>query len=258
MNVDSNSYTFSFATIMVVCVAALLSYAAIGLKPFQDTNIELEKQQNILSSIGVNIDRELAANAYTKYIKEEIVLNYKGEQVDGIAFEIDLNKELKKDKEIQSLPLFVSNIDDSQKYIIPLRGKGLWGPIWGFIALEEDLNTVYGAVFDHKSETPGLGAEINQYDIFQKQFEGKKIFDGDEFKSINVVKGGAPADNFYAVDGISGGTITSDGVTDMLSERLNMYLPYIKKVKSSMKEKNILDLDSTQIYNDTIIELAYE
>ena len=258
MNVDSNSYTFSFATIMVVCVAALLSYAAIGLKPFQDTNIELEKQQNILSSIGVNIDRESAANAYTKYIKEEIVLNYKGEQVDGIAFEIDLNKELKKDKEIQSLPLFVSNIDDSQKYIIPLRGKGLWGPIWGFIALEEDLNTVYGAVFDHKSETPGLGAEINQYDIFQKQFEGKKIFDGDEFKSISVVKGGAPADDFYAVDGISGGTITSDGVTDMLSERLNMYLPYITKVKSSMKEKNILDLDSTQIYNDTIIELAYE
>ena len=108
MNVDSNSYTFGFATIMVFIVAALLSYAAIELKPFQDTNIELEKQQNILSSIGINIDRESAAEEYSKYIKEELVLNYQGAKVDGIAFEIDLNKELKKDKEIQSLPLFIS------------------------------------------------------------------------------------------------------------------------------------------------------
>ena len=255
MNVDSNSYTFGFATIMVFVVAALLSYAAIELKPFQDTNIELEKQQNILSSIGINIDRESAAEEYSKYIKEELVLNYQGAKVDGIAFEIDLNKELKKDKEIQSLPLFISNVNDSKKYIIPLRGKGLWGPIWGFIALEEDLSTVYGAVFDHKSETPGLGAEINQYDIFQKQFEGKKIFEGEDFKSIKVVKGGAPDGDYHAVDGISGGTITSDGVSDMLYERLAMYMPYIQEKKNAFEvDRVISQIDSLTIINDSIIQ----
>jgi len=257
MNVDSNSYTFGFATIMVVIVAALLSYAAIGLKPFQDTNIELEKQQNILSSIGIDIQRDLAKEAYSKYIKQEIVLNYKGEEVDGDASEIDLKKELKKANIDQVLPLFISNIDGFKQYIIPLRGKGLWGPIWGFIALEEDLNTVYGVSFDHKGETPGLGAEINQ-SFFQDPFIGKSIFDGETFKSIRVVKGGAREGDNYAVDGISGGTITSDGVTDMLLERLNMYLPYIKKVKSELEEELVVDIDSVLILNDSLIELDYE
>ena len=254
MNVDSNSYTFGFATIMVVIVAALLSYAAIGLKPFQDTNIELEKQQNILSSVGVNVERHLAKDTYSRYIKEEIVLNYKGEEVDGVAFEIDLNKELKKSQDNQLLPLFVSNIEGSKKYIIPLRGKGLWGPIWGFIALEEDLNTVYGAVFDHKGETPGLGAEINQL-FFQEPFIGKTIFDAEIFTSIRVVKGGAPEGDNHAVDGISGGTITSDGVTDMLFERLNMYLPYITKIKTEISEEKLMvDIDSVSILNDSLIQ----
>tara|TARA_X000000368_G_scaffold391856_1_gene356196 strand:- start:6436 stop:7200 length:765 start_codon:yes stop_codon:yes gene_type:complete len=254
MNVDSNSYTFGFATMMVVIVAALLSYAAIELKPFQDTNIELEKQQNILSSIGVDVQRDLAKEVYSKYIKQEIVLNYKGEEVDGDAFEIELKKELKKANSDQVLPLFISNVDGFKQYIIPLRGKGLWGPIWGFIALEEDLNTVYGAVFDHKGETPGLGAEINQ-SFFQEPFIGKSIFDGEVFKSIRVVKGGVPEGDNYAVDGISGGTITSDGVTDMLLERLNMYLPYITRLKTEMEEEKIItEIDSALILNDSLIQ----
>ena len=254
MNVDSNSYTFGFATMMVVIVAALLSYAAIELKPLQDTNIELEKQQNILSSIGVDVQRDLAKEVYSKYIKQEIVLNSKGEEVDGDAFEIELKKELKKANSDQALPLFISNVDGFKQYIIPLRGKGLWGPIWGFIALEEDLNTVYGAVFDHKGETPGLGAEINQ-SFFQEPFIGKSIFDGETFKSIRVVKGGAPEGDNYAVDGISGGTITSDGVTDMLLERLNMYLPYITRLKTEMEEEKIItEIDSALILNDSLIQ----
>jgi len=257
MNVDSNSYTFSFATIMVVFVAALLSYAAIGLKPFQDRNIELEKQQNILSSVGITVERDSAEITYSRYIKEEMVLNYKGDEVDGIAFEVDLKYELKKDQDNQLLPLFISNIDNAKQYIIPLRGKGLWGPIWGFIALQEDLNTVYGAVFDHKAETPGLGAEINQL-FFQKPFIGKKIFEGEEFNSIRVVKGGAPEGDNYAVDGISGGTITSDGVSDMLSERLNMYLPYIKRLKAEKAAKLLSDMDSVPTLNDSLIQLDYE
>tara|TARA_X000001036_G_C20544078_1_gene751569 strand:+ start:143 stop:919 length:777 start_codon:yes stop_codon:yes gene_type:complete len=258
MNVDSNSYTFGFATIMVVIVAALLSYAAIGLKPFQDRNIELEKQQNILSSVGIKVERDSAESAYSKYIKEELVLNYKGEEIEGSAFEIELGKEIKKDKSVQLLPLFISNIEESIQYIIPLRGKGLWGPIWGFIALEEDLNTVYGAVFDHKGETPGLGAEINQ-SFFQEPFIGKTIFDGDNLSSIRVVKGGAPDGDNHAVDGISGGTITSDGVTDMLLERLDMYLPYITNMKEKIEsEKLVADMDSVLILNDSLIQLDYE
>ncbi len=251
MDVNKNSYTFSFAAIMVVIVAALLSTAAIGLKPFQSKNILLEKKQNILSSIGVNIDRDDADIQYSIFVKEELVLNAKGEVIDGIAFDVDLQKELKKDKELQSLPLFISEVGGEKQYIIPLRGKGLWGPIWGFIALEDDLNKVFGAVFDHKSETPGLGAEINR-PFFEDPFSGKTIFEDGVLTSIKVIKGGASEEDMHGVDGISGGTITSDGVSDMLYERLSMYLPYFSKVKLEMeKDINISKIDTLLTFNDT-------
>jgi len=254
MDVNKNSYTFSFAAIMVVIVAALLSTAAIGLKPFQSKNVLLEKKQNILSSVGININREDADIQYPLYVKQELILNTKGEIVEGVAFDIDLQKELKKDKESQLLPLFISEVDSKKKYIIPLRGKGLWGPIWGFISLEDDLNKVFGAVFDHKGETPGLGAEINQ-PFFQDPFSGKTIFEDGNLTSIKVIKGGAPDGDMHAVDGISGGTITSDGVSDMLYERLTMYLPYFSKVKSEMeKDLNISEKDTLLTFNDTIIK----
>ena len=253
MDVNKNSYTFGFAAVMVVVVAALLSVAAISLKPFQSRNILLEKKQNILSSVGINIDREEADIQYSIFVKEELVLNYKGEEVDGVAFDVDLQKELKKDKNLQSLPLFISEVDGKKQYIIPLRGKGLWGPIWGFISLEDNLNKVFGAVFDHKSETPGLGAEINQ-PFFEDPFSGKSIFDGEELKSIKVIKGGAGEDNMYGVDGISGGTITSDGVTDMLLERLTMYLPYFNKIKPTIEVISVFSaMDSVVTVNDSLI-----
>jgi Na+-transporting NADH:ubiquinone oxidoreductase subunit C len=253
MDVNKNSYTFGFAAVMVVVVAALLSVAAISLKPFQSRNILLEKKQNILSSVGINIDREEADIQYSIFVKEELVLNYKGEEVDGVAFDVDLQKELKKDKNLQSLPLFISEVDGKKQYIIPLRGKGLWGPIWGFISLEDDLNTVFGAVFDHKSETPGLGAEINQ-PFFEDPFSGKSLFDGKELKSIKVIKGGAGEDNMYGVDGISGGTITSDGVTDMLLERLTMYLPYFNKIKPTIEVNSVFSaMDPVATVNDSLI-----
>ena len=253
MDVNKNSYTFGFAAVMVVVVAALLSVAAISLKPFQSRNILLEKKQNILSSVGINIDREEADIQYSIFVKEELVLNYKGEEVDGVAFDVDLQKELKKDKNLQSLPLFISEVDGKKQYIIPLRGKGLWGPIWGFISLEDDLNTVFGAVFDHKSETPGLGAEINQ-PFFEDPFSGKSLFDGEELKSIKVIKGGAGEDNMYGVDGISGGTISSDGVTDMLLERLTMYLPYFNKIKPTIEVNSVFSaMDSVATVNDSLI-----
>jgi len=253
MDVNKNSFTFGFAGIMVVIVAALLSFTAIQLKPFQDRNIELEKKQNILSSVGVNVDREDAEEKYSIYIKSELVLNNKGEQIDSVAFDIDLGKELKKEIDKQRLPLFISEIEGRKRYIVPLRGKGLWGPIWGFISLEDDLNRVYGAVFDHKSETPGLGAEINT-SIFQDPFSGKTIFEGDYFTSISVIKGGAMEGDMHGVDGISGGTITSVGVSDMLLERLNMYLPFFNKMKSSLVVDFIsTEMDSLVTINDSII-----
>ena len=249
MDVNKNSNTFGFTVIMVIIVAALLSTAAIELKPFQDRNVELEKKQNILSSVGVTIDRDGAEKIYNTYIKSELVLNVKGEKVEGSAFDVDLGVEMKKDANAQLLPLFISNVEGVTRYIIPLRGKGLWGPIWGFISLEEDLNSVFGAVFDHKSETPGLGAEINRAS-FEDPFKGKTIFEGKEFTSIKVIKGGAQDSDMHGVDGISGGTITSDGVSDMLDERLRMYLPYF----STLSQTDELDLVFNQLDSLVLVD----
>jgi Na+-transporting NADH:ubiquinone oxidoreductase subunit C len=245
MDVNKNSYTFGFAAVMVVLVASLLSVAAISLKPFQDKNVESEKKQNILSTVGIEVSREEAAAAYEKNITSTYVLNNKGEVVEGDAFNVDLGVELKKPADQQLLPVFESVNDGDKIYILPMRGKGLWGPIWGFIALKEDMNTISGAVFDHKSETPGLGAEIS-LGWFQEPFIGKQIFEGTELVSINVVKGGAKEDDMHAVDGISGGTITADGVTDMLAERFDQYLPFF-----NTKISETLDLSPDSLVQDS-------
>lgn len=252
MNVNKNSYTFGFATVMVVVVASLLSLAAINLKPFQDKNIELEKKQNILNSVGIQVEREAASEAYAKFITESYVVNSKGDQTDGDAFKVDLAVELKKDIEDQLFPIFVSQKENVKSYILPVRGTGLWGPIWGYIALKEDLNTILGAVFDHKGETPGLGAEIS-LDWFQEPFQGKTIFDGDEFVSVTVVKGGAKEDDMHAVDGISGGTITADGVTAMLEERLGNYVPFFESMRKELEVESVLDsLDTEDLAINTL------
>ena len=254
MDVNKNSYTFGFAAIMVIIVAALLSVAYIQLKPYQDRNIELEKKQNILSSVGIAVDRDAAEDAYSKYIISELVLNNKGEEVEGSAFNIDLGVELKKQSDKQLLPLFISEVEGKTRYIIPLRGKGLWGPIWGFLSLEDDLNKVFGAVFDHEKETPGLGAEINQ-EFFQKPFSGKTIFEGTEFTSIAVIKGTSSEGDMHRVDAISGGTITSDGVSEMLSERLSMYIPYLNNMKAAIEVEQIMaEMDSIVTINDSITQ----
>ena len=249
MNINSNLYTIGFACVMVVLIAALLASLSIKLTPFQDRNIELEKKQNILQSVGIYVDREASEASYSKYIQQELVLDYKGNVVEGSAFNVDLGEELRKDISDQKFPLYISMLKDSSTcFIIPLRGKGLWGPIWGYIALKEDINTVFGAVFAHKGETPGLGAEINQ-GFFQEPFMDKKIFDeNNEFVSITVKKGGAPEGSLHAVDAISGGTITSDGVTDMLKERIGRYLPYLEKKKPIENDTTMITNLTSQIY----------
>jgi len=235
MDTNSNKYTFLFAIVMVTIIAGLLSYTATTLKPLQQKNIKAEKMQNILSAIGVDVSREDAAVGFDKYIKEQLALKQDGTvDENSKAFELSLKKELKKDLVNQRFPLYIAEKENKTFYVIPLYGAGLWDAIWGYIALDADKNTIVGANFDHKGETPGLGAEITT-DWFQEQFIGKSLledlaagFTAGNFISVKAVKGGAKAADLHEVDGISGGTITSDGVSDMLQERLARYLPYFK------------------------------
>jgi len=229
MDRNSNLYTFIFAIVMVVVVASALAFTATTLKPLQAENVRKEKMQNILSTIGVNVDRNEAGNLFTDYVKQEVALNADGtENTEVDAFSIDLMKETKKPAEEQAFPLYIAEKEGKTYYVVPLWGAGLWKEIWGYVALDEDKNTILGASFDHAGETPGLGAEINQ-GWYEDQYIGKTILDEDgNFVSVNALKGGADPNDMHAVDAISGGTITSEGVNKMLDERLKNYLPYFK------------------------------
>ena len=275
MDSNKNSYTFGFAAIMVIVVAVILSGTSIILKDAQYTNVELEKKQSILRSVGVYVNRDQAAIDYPIYIKEELVLNHLGEIINNLsAFDVDLSKEVKKsiveddeniplEERTSLLPIYISEVEGATKYIIPLRGKGLWGPIWGFISFNDDFNTVFAAVFDHKAETPGLGAEINTA-LFQDVFEGKKIFeeeDSNKFVSILVQKGGSNGD-IHKVDGISGGTITSVGVEKMIKERLKRYLPYFRLMEDNGENKRkkevrlVMEVINTDEKRDSISNIG--
>ncbi|MCU0456272.1 MAG: NADH:ubiquinone reductase (Na(+)-transporting) subunit C [Bacteroidales bacterium] len=226
----SNRYIFVFSTIMVVAVATLLSLAATLLKPAQERNLEIEKKKSMLESINVPATRENSVELYSKFITGSFVLNSKGEKVEGVdPFRVVLRNEQKKPLEEQSLPVFMAAPPDGEKVIIlPVEGKGLWGPIYGYVSLRSDMNTVYGVTFDHKGETPGLGAEINTVQ-FEGMFPGKKLFENDKFVSIMVHKGGADPSDLHGVDAISGGTITSKGLEKMLSDCLAKYNDYLLK-----------------------------
>lgn len=227
---NTNSYTFIFAIIMVVVVGVVLAFAATSLQPRQYENMRQEKMQNILATVGVQTDRAGAEALFQEYIKEQLVLNNRGEEKQGVnAFDVDLAKELKKVETEQNFPLYIAEVDGETFYIIPLRGAGLWNAIFGYIALKEDVNTIKGAVFDHLGETPGLGAEITQ-EWFRERFTDEKIFDENgELIGVSVVKGNASqSKDDNKVDAISGATITGDGVSNMISERLQHYLPYFK------------------------------
>jgi len=239
MKIDTNSniYTFIYASVMVILVAAVLAFTAIKLQPLQEKNIRVEKMQNILQSVGIESTVENAETLYNKFITKQIVVNYKGEEIKGDAFKTNLPAQYKAKKEEKVLPVFFAKSDEGKEMIIiPLTGKGLWGPIWGYVALENDFNTIYGAVFDHKGETPGLGADINK-DWFEKPFKGKTLFEGDEFVSITLHKGGKGAavlagDEKHGCDAISGGTITSKGLERMFKEEwLFNYEAFLKKNK---------------------------
>ncbi|PIF06714.1 MAG: NADH:ubiquinone reductase (Na(+)-transporting) subunit C [Draconibacterium sp.] len=232
MNRNGNTYTVLYAAIMVVLVAAILASISMALKPRQVRNAEIEKKQNILASVNIESSTNNVEKLYDEKVVNQYVVNTQGEKVDGDAFSLDLKKEFSKPEEEMKLPVFEINTADGPKYVVSLRGTGLWGPIWGFVALNDDMNTIYGANFDHQGETPGLGAEIGT-PIFEKQFVGKTIFDNSgKLISILVAKVGQEGPPQHKVDGISGGTITSKGLQDMLLNGLTNYEQFLIKKKS--------------------------
>lgn len=231
MDRNSNTYTFLYAAIMVIIVAAVLASVAMALKPMQKKNIEIEKKQNILASVNIESTTENAEALYAEKVVNEYVVTVKGEKSEGDAFTTDLKKERAKDATEMLLPVFEVQTDDGLKYVLPLYGAGLWGPVWGYVSVSDDMNTIYGANFDHEGETPGLGAEISTT-AFEEPFKGKQIFDASgKLVSILVAKVGEVAPAEHKVDGISGGTITSKGLENMLKDDFTSYEAFLNKNK---------------------------
>jgi len=234
MNTQSNTYTFLYAAIMVVVVAAVLSFTSLSLKGRQNMNKEIEKKQNILKAVNVASTPANAVELFDKYIVKAIIVNSEGEVKSNDkteTFKVELKKENKKDLTERQLPIFVFNKEGiGEKLIIPVRGKGMWGPIWGFISMESDRKTIFGATFDHQGETPGLGAEIANAE-FLAPFTGKQIFNqAGMFTSLKLVKGTAST-NPHAFDAVSGGTVTSKGLEAMLQDNLSSYEKFLKSSK---------------------------
>jgi Na+-transporting NADH:ubiquinone oxidoreductase subunit C len=239
---NSNQFTFIFAIVLVVVVGTLLAVTYLGLKPEHDENVRREKMQNILASMKIDVARDDAPAKYAELIKETLVVDGNGKVVEGDAFELDVLKQYKdwkagvvKETDLK-YPVYLANKDGQELYVLPLVGTGLWGPIWGYVSMKDDGRTIFGSTFDHKGETPGLGAEI-ALPVFETPFEGKTITDeAGAFKGITVYKGGSQTTDPHGVDGISGGTITSQGVDEMLKRLLAVYDLYLKSRLASVAE----------------------
>jgi len=217
---NGNSYIIMYSTVMVVVVAVLLAVAALALKPRQDANDLNEKKQNILASLSAQ------DQSYDEYI-DAYVVDKEGKRIEGEDVFALLN-DLPGTFEAGKFPIFEAK---DGRVVIPVTGMGLWGPVWGYVALEKDMDTVAGIIMAHKGETPGLGAEIAT-PKYQANFVGKTIFEGDKFVSVKLRKGGAK-DPAHEVDAISGGTKTSDGVTAMLYNSLENYLPLLEAKRAA-------------------------
>ncbi len=244
---DKNSYTILFAVAMVIIVAALLAFTAASLKPKISENQRIEKQQNILYAMGVNnndessasfVSTQEAARLFSKYIKKQIVIDGANVTEDDEAYLIDVKKEQAKAKSggVRNLPLFIGEKDGKTFYVAPIYGKGLWDAIWGYVSLDENM-VIQGAYFDHKGETPGLGANIKER-FFMDDFIGEHLLDATgNFKGITVAKGNADPVNEdktdNEVDAIAGATITGNGVSAMIKDDLKLYKPYFDNLKNN-------------------------
>ena len=230
-DINSNKYTIFYVVLMTLVVAISLAFMATELKPRQQAEEALEKKKQILNSVNPIEDKSLVEAEYAKRITE-VVVDAQGKPVTGInAFDIDIKKEYRKPAAERQLPVYIYAGDKSKQYIIPLYGNGLWDDIWGFLALKNDFNTIAGTSFDHKGETPGLGAEITK-DWFKSQFKGKKLEDGKAY-ALDILKGkGNPIEGTdHLVDGMSGATITGDGVEIMIEKGFKSYQAYFETAK---------------------------
>lgn len=247
LNTQSNKYTIAFAAAMVVFVGSLLAFLATALKPKIDENKRFEKQQNILYAMGVNrnegagdvsfIPTTEVEDAFSKYIIRQLVIDSVGNSSEANeAYLIDLKKQLDvlKEGKDAKLPLFVGEKEGKTYYILPVYGKGLWDAIWGYIALDKAM-VVQGVYFDHKGETPGLGANINQR-FFMDDFAGESILDSTRYAGIQVVKGNNDPLNKdkedNQVDALAGATVTGNGVTGMIKESIELYKPYLETLRT--------------------------
>ena len=234
MKTENSTYTIIYASIMVLLVALGLSFTHQALSEKQTQNIAIDKMQQILRSLKIDAPTAEAESIYNKLITDAYLINIEtgvkkesseGTLITDSAFMVNV-------AEGEGYPIYEAEVEGSKKYIIPMNGKGLWGPVWGYLAVDDDGSTIYGVDFGHESETPGLGAEITHV-FFREQFEGKNLFKNNEFKSVAVVKQGkSVADKDY-VDGISGGTITSKGVDAMLYESIGKYKNFLKNLSGS-------------------------
>ena len=244
INKNSTGYTFLFSIIMVVIVGASLAYTSLSLKPLQKANAADKQMVDILGAIQVSSTRAEAKADFLTYVVERLAIDSKGnvlssktgEIVSSDAtdpFNINVKKDYrsKKSADLLSFPLYVCEKEGVKLYVIPVVGSGLWGPVWGYVALESDMNTIFGAKFDHKTETPGLGAEIKE-NFFSDKFSGKTLSESAPF--FSVLKGGKVTDE-HSVDGITGGTITSKGVEEMINRTLGIYSLYFESVTQQVE-----------------------
>ncbi len=233
MNKQSNTYTIAYIVIIVLIVGTALALTAMALKPRQQANADADKMRQILASVHVTSDRQDIAGTFDKYITSQFIVDQDGAQIGDDAFNVDIAAQTKLPEAERKLPVYQCTLPDgSVKYILPVYGAGLWGPIWGYVALDDNGSTIYGAYFAHQSETPGLGAEIEK-PAFSNQFIGKNMFKNDNYLPVTVVKAGQkPLGDEDYVDAVSGGTITSKGVAAMLSDCLTPYRNFLETLST--------------------------
>ncbi len=238
MNKQSNTYTLLYAVALVLVVGVALSAVYQALRPKQEENIANDTKRQILAAALITAsESQSVADLYKDHIVDSFIVNDRGEEIDADqnAFDVNVSMEVKKPENERLLPVFVCAPDASKpeadlKYILPVYGAGLWGPIWGYVAFNSDGSTIYGAYFAHQGETPGLGAEIEK-PAFSDQFKGKDVYADGQFVSIAVVKPGKEPTGSDYVHAISGGTITSQGVQKMLYNSLYPYNAFLKTLQ---------------------------
>ncbi len=220
LNTNSNTYIIAYATVMVVIVAFLLAFVSSSLSEIQEKNVKNDVKSQILKTLQV--ETEDVDAAFAEMVTDNLWNGTELTEVPASDFQTNYNPEIKAGR----FHVFVANVNGETKYVVPVYGMGLWGPIWGYIALNADKQTVFGAYFDHQGETAGLGAEIKDSKAWQAKFVGKKVFDGENI--VLAVK--KPSNNLnpeFDVDGITGATLTMDGVDLMLKEGLQNYISFI-------------------------------